>query len=100
MLSPRIGREKCRTLGCRRVSRDSYCRGGDQNGVSDQAESEESVASDSDRKRRRPNPSKNLENHMPHLKIRDMAKRTFFVIENEIPHEDNQLFHDILPIAI
>lgn len=100
MLSTCIGRKHCRTLGCRCVSRNGDCRGSNQNGVPDQAISEERVASDSDREGRRPDPPKDLKNHMPYLQIGDMAKRALVVIEYEFPRGDNELFHNILPFFI
>ena len=67
------GQKVAWSLRCRCVSRHSDCGCADQNGMADKANRQNRIASDCDSEGQGPHPSKHLENHMPHIKVRDIA---------------------------
>ena len=72
-------------LFCGRVGGDGYGGRRDQGDMADQADGEECIAADRNRKRSGPHPTENLEDHVPRRYILNMAKRIYVVIEHIIP---------------
>ena len=72
---------------CPRRYRDSCGRY--QNGMTDHADRHERVTSSSRRKGNGPHQTEGLQHIMAHGDIRNVTKRTYFVVEHKIPTKNN-----------
>jgi hypothetical protein len=61
--------------------------------MTQEADGQYSIAANRQGKRQSPHPAQHLENHVPDVEIGDVPERAFFVVEYEVPHGDDTIFH-------